>query len=854
MSFKKCLLALFSFSVLFFTSCDIPSMGSKAQEQITVNFYNGDIIPFKTIEIEKGSCIPSDIQTDYYDNSSPHHFLFWTTSIESFDDAYAGKITSTTPITSHTSIYGIYTPEIKEFLESSEHDNLITITYGFNSDNLFATKDSSFFPNISIIFENNSNGVFYGDINYSNFQTNKSSLFTLDCEYDIPYLTPGSYKVYISNGFEKSEINEINVAHKKAQNLHIETDDSFANITWTKAPGSTFTVVAKLGGTTIATKTNCIDSATFYGLTNDVTYTFEVKTNDTELSDSITGTPSITVKKPDWVIAMYMDGDNDLNDPIFLDMNEVEYGLYKIRQELSEDPKTGYSSVAAVALWDGWAGSGSEEPYFKKSGSYLYEFGAEKSTCEKRADKYYGNQVYGDTLGEYNFFTNLAISPTTKNLSYTAKDWLLNSSATPANITSNSCGEVNMGNKQTLINYLNWVNAHYKPKKGIILQFSDHGGGPRNAPTYYTLPDGKSIKVEDSGRRALCWDENSLSESFLKTKDVSDALNAAGYGTSKKVDMIIMDVCLGASIEDSYQFKDYAKYMVASPNDVPGYGLNYIRMMEAFTSTATIEDIGKQIVKDYAHFYGGYDWDKYAKMLSTNANPINGYSKLTPEQKLYLEFYLGGLAGITTLSCINLQNVGTVITKINEVADKLISKSEVLYDYKDGNHYSSLSESETDYYPYIIHARKNALSWSEQESYNTSLFYKGSYNWLYDISKFTDTVMNILCSSEDEILYKKTFELKTALSNVIVASWRDTKLPGYEDYGFYAFLDGVKTSDFTGHSYGLNVAGYGISTDETGRYVTPGYIWKFYEDDLDFGADTKWIDLLSYMRDYWRSN
>lgn len=822
-----------------------------------VDFYKGDTLAF-TKEVDAGEKVGT-LTSDEKKYNNTNTFLYWSKSKASEAEAKAQKIDiENAVINEDMNVYGIYALGLNQ--RSIYFSNIRT--YFTTPDKNIFTFDDGNIANITVTYSKD--GVDKGEMNIISPELeDKGSFYRISFYYDE--LQTGKYVFSLYNGVETKESTEKDIFTLSAvKNLSITTNDSFAQLSWDNAEGYTgslYKVEIKNGNEVIYTNANCSSAdAKFYGLDNNIEYTFIVTTPESYKNDSIKGTPSITVKEPDWVVAMYMDGDNNLNDPIFLDMNEVEYGLYKIRQELSEDPKAGYSSVAAVALWDGWAGTSGENPYFSNEGSYLYEFGAEKSTCEKTATGYRGNQIYGDNLGEYVFFENLAISSTTKNLSYTAKDWLLSSSATPDDIDENSHGEVNMGDKHTLINYLNWVNAHYKPKKGIILQFSDHGGGPRNAPKYIELPNGTSIKLDDSGRRALCWDEGTPGEHFLKTQDVSDALKSAGYGTSKKLDMIIMDVCLGASIEDSYQFKDYAKYMVASPNTIPGYGLNYIKMMEAFTSTATIEDIGKQIVKDYAHFYGGYNWDKFAQSMSTNDKPINKYEDLSDNQKLYLEFCEGGLAGITTLSFINLQNVATAVTKLNEVAQLLINKKDDILYFTD-NTASTLSSTPTRYsLPYIIYARWAALSWPEQEYYDTSMFYQGTYNWLYDISKFADTVMmysdsEIVGPYADNTLYQAAFELKTALNSVIVSSWRDTKLPGYEDYGFYALLDGVKTTDFTGHSYGLNVAGYGIANNpETGKPLVPGPLYKFYMDDLDFGKNTDWINLLWYMEYYWDTN
>ena len=55
--------------------------------------------------------------------------------------------------------------------------------------------------------------------------------------------------------------------------------------------------------------------------------------------------------------------------------------------------------------------------------------------------------------------------------------------------TSDFFIEENLGKKETLINFLNWVNEHYKAEN-VILQFSNHGGGPRSAPRYLKTKEG----------------------------------------------------------------------------------------------------------------------------------------------------------------------------------------------------------------------------------------------------------------------------------------------------------------------------------------------------------------------------
>lgn len=664
--------------------------------------------------------------------------------------------------------------------------------------------------------------------------------YTNEEKADLLLLWYTDNKVY----FEDKPVNSDVIYKASWVPVAIKTDDSYAKVFWKERDEfSNCTVTCKEGETVIASKTNCNGYAEFFGLTNNQEYTFVVTSGAN--SETVQGTPAISVKEPDWVVAMYVDGDNNLHDNIFLDLNEVEYGLWKIEQE-----PTNYDSVSVVALWDGWAGNSSKTPIFKcGEKTYLYEMGPEESN---------NSQVVGDTLSGYDY-GNPRISETTKNLSYTAKDWLFEPSVKIEDFDTTSGGEVNMGNEKTLVNFINWVNARYNPKKGIILQFSDHGSGPRNTPEYGRLKNGKIIRLDNDGRRELCQDDNS-SGSILKTSDVSNALSEAGYGSGKKIDMILMDVCLGASVEDAYQFKDYADYMVASPNTVNGLGMNYIRFMESFKKNTDIKTIGKQLIKDFRWFYQGEQWDQIAKFMSEEGRPIDRYSDLTDSEKINVELIYGGLAGVSTLSFIDLNKVGPLVTAIDDLAKTLLGKEdEVLY-FTDEN-YRYFSESQTDYsLPYLEYMRKLLVSWQECEIYNNNaLFYKGTYNWLYDIGVLTDTIKYLFSGTD---VAQKAIAVQDALKSVIVSSWRDTLLtrdsqgricPGedYKDYGYYALLDRKKTGDYTGHIYGLTISGYSSNKrDDRNNIIFPGVVYSWYEEDLLFGEKTCWADFLFTMLQY----
>lgn len=519
-------------------------------------------------------------------------------------------------------------------------------------------------------------------------------------------------------------------------------------------------------------------------------------------------------KSSDYLVIMYMDGDNNLNDSIFLDMNEVEYGLYQIRN-YDGTPKNDYASVNVVALWDGWTGDESYTPFIGTSATKIYEFGRDYSNrCENLSDP------------------GCVLSKNTIDYTSTAS-WI-----TDAN------GEVDMGDKQTLINFLNWVNERYEAEK-VILQFSNHGAGPRSAPVYVEIEDGLPIRIDNTGRRALCWDDSSYSESFLKTKDVSEALAEAGYGTEKKLDMILMDVCLGAAIEDAYQFKDYAKYLVGSPNVVPGNGMDYVNIMKSFTANSTIESVGTQLIDDYADFYRWND-QEWSSLLTDFAEFSN--SEVTAYEAMYLSEF--GDYFLSTLSMLDLSEIDVLEDKISNLATLLLANKDKkivgIYFDESGKFVYEATEKTTEI-PYLD-LLKEFVVYGGVSGY--SIRYRGTFSWLFDIGYMMDKIAQVATpivttqNGDKENpngwpeLLAASEEIKESLEAVIVKAWRDSPCENEngELVDLYEYLGGTH--------YGLTISGRSVFYDGKDIDIQKGNCPDFYRTDLAFGADSAWTDLL----------
>ena len=124
----------------------------------------------------------------------------------------------------------------------------------------------------------------------------------------------------------------------------------------------------------------------------------------------------------------------------------------------------------------------------------------------------------------------------------------------------------NMGSPATLADFLRWGTENY-PSERSVLVFWDHG----------------SISAD-----GVCYDEN-YNFDCLNQKELEEALGAAML--PRRFDLVALDTCYTGSLEMAALFSDYAYYMTASQVVVPGGGLDYKVLAEAFAGNDD-EDFG----------------------------------------------------------------------------------------------------------------------------------------------------------------------------------------------------------------------------------------------------------------------
>jgi len=156
-------------------------------------------------------------------------------------------------------------------------------------------------------------------------------------------------------------------------------------------------------------------------------------------------------------------------------------------------------------------------------------------------------------------------------------------------------GEVNMGDPQTLIDFVQWGMLNYPADHYAVILW-DHGSGWRLRPD--EVPLLKDIAYDDtSGGDALDMPE------------LRSAMDTLSNGGSEPLDVVGFDACLMGMIEVDNQLVPYADVRVGSEEIEPGDGWPYDTILSALTGTPTMSasQLGTVIVDEYyASYSNGY--------------------------------------------------------------------------------------------------------------------------------------------------------------------------------------------------------------------------------------------------------
>jgi cysteine peptidase C11 family protein len=164
-------------------------------------------------------------------------------------------------------------------------------------------------------------------------------------------------------------------------------------------------------------------------------------------------------------------------------------------------------------------------------------------------------------------------------------------------------GAKNMGDAQTLIDFVRWGRETY-PAKRTMLVIWNHGQGWRApieegvAPLEPAIPHG--------GHRYVSNDDDTGDK--LYNRAIQDALG--NLLADERIDLIAFDACLMAMVETAYALRGVARVMVGSEELEPGNGWNYARWLQPLiAANGNIEsaELARMLVRGMKDEYGDTD-------------------------------------------------------------------------------------------------------------------------------------------------------------------------------------------------------------------------------------------------------
>lgn len=247
------------------------------------------------------------------------------------------------------------------------------------------------------------------------------------------------------------------------------------------------------------------------------------------------------------LVMVYVAGANSLRNEVLLDINSMEKGLFLAKEN-------GMSKLKVVALVDKDTPVGSES----WTGSRLYEI-----------------QPYNTDLSSTKIHSKVI-----ETASNSLGDW-----------RKSSTQEEDMGNINTLENFILWARENYSEYRKHALILWNHGGG-----VYSDYDPKKNICTDiESGATSESLDNT------LYIGEISKLLDEL-YSPDESLEFLGMDACFMGMYEVAYQFRNTVKYMAFSPAIETG-GWNYEYIFSQLNSNESGEKFAINVVDGYKKAY-----------------------------------------------------------------------------------------------------------------------------------------------------------------------------------------------------------------------------------------------------------
>ncbi len=256
-----------------------------------------------------------------------------------------------------------------------------------------------------------------------------------------------------------------------------------------------------------------------------------------------------------WTVMVYMSADNNLE----------EYGILDFMEMSSVGSNPELNIIVQIDRFDGNEWSGDAWQY----------------------NSWDDNTSYGNWTGAYRYRVTEGMSPTTSE-------------------AVQSMGEVNMGDPDTLYQYMTWGKECY-PAHNYALIFWDHGG-------QWT---------------GVCWDDSLYPVDRLTMGELNSVFDdMVTHQSNFTFDIIGFDACLMSGSEIAYELYPYCDYIVGSEINEPGPGWDYRLTMQRLADDPALSplDLSVGMVEDYIMSYENPlqpqgQWDVALSLIDAHSMP-----------------------------------------------------------------------------------------------------------------------------------------------------------------------------------------------------------------------------------------
>ncbi|MGL1894660.1 MAG: clostripain-related cysteine peptidase [Spirochaetaceae bacterium] len=250
----------------------------------------------------------------------------------------------------------------------------------------------------------------------------------------------------------------------------------------------------------------------------------------------------------------------------------------------------------------------------------------------------------------------------------------------------NTNNELDMADPETLKSYIKYTKRML-PADNYALYFGSHGTG-------FTSTYSSGLIFEGDGTSP---------ETIMTIEEISDTL----YDVDG-VQLVAFDACSVGNIETIYEFNGSAEYVIASPEEIPVPGNDYIGFIEAAYSLTELStlNLGKATLECYYNYYD-----------------INETSFYGHEARSLQQLY-------------NVEEISVIVESLefkNDTLDFLTNKTVSATEFNGGNYTDlfDISSLNTDFEQSITTAENGIYTW-------LSIYMpdSGNYNAEYELTKF----------------------------------------------------------------------------------------------------------------------